>query len=143
LSIQIETYQRTDKSKFPSRVVIKNERGERVLDTVTKADDPRLEIGSDRQSLKEYSIERAPTLEQVRELLTTLFRGRSLVGYHIEMQLTDLGMQGEMELENLYDCSKMFNENPRSGQQRQLISLCKEYLNLAYKKPNMNYAVRS
>lgn len=142
LSLQIETYQRNDKLKFPSRVVVKNELGERVLDTLVKADDPELQIGLDKQSVKDYSVERGPTMEQVRTYLSEVFRGRSLVGYHIEMQLADLGMAGEVELVNLYDCAKMFNENPRSGQQRQLVSLCKEYLHLAYKKPTHNYAVR-
>ena len=51
LSFQTETYQKNDNTKFPSRVVVKNERGERVLDTLVKADLPDINVRSERRDL--------------------------------------------------------------------------------------------
>ena len=121
---------------------MKNEYGQRVLDTLVKADDPNLQIGAKNKVVKEFSEKRAPTLQQVQDHLRVLIKGRVLVGYHIEMKLDDLGLLEENEYAMFHDCSKMFNENPMSGQQWQLRTLCKEFLNLTFKKPATTYAVR-
>jgi hypothetical protein len=64
-------------------VVIKNERGERVLDTLVKADDSSIQISSENKKLRDFSVNCAPSLDQVKEYLVKLFKGRTIVGYHI------------------------------------------------------------
>ncbi len=123
------------------RVVVKNERGERVLDTLTKQDDPDLEIGQKQKQIRDFSIQKAPSMQQVQAYLREIFKGRKLVGYHIEMKLNDLELLDELDSSLLYDSSKMFNDHPVSGQQWSMVNLCKEFLNMNYKKPSSNVAV--
>ncbi len=96
-------------------MVVKNDRGERVLDTLVKADDPHLSIGSKNRQVYLFSLQRAPTFPQVQSYLREILKDRKIVGYHTEMKMEDLGLLSELSLDNLYDCSKMFNDNPRSG----------------------------
>lgn len=127
--------------------MIKNERGERVLDTLVKADDPSLQISSENKKIRDFSVNCAPSLDQVKEYLVKLFKGTTIVGYHIQMKLDDLELYMDVThdkdslYERLYDCSKMFNEDPNTGQQWKLTTLCKDFLNLTYKKPSKHYAV--
>jgi hypothetical protein len=74
------------------------------------------------------------------EYLKKIFKGRILIGYHIDMKLTDLelieylGPQNLIPNQTIFDCAKMFNENPYSGQQWKLVDLCQHKLNLNFKK---------
>jgi hypothetical protein len=53
LSLAVETYQSKQSVKIPSRVVVKNERGERVLDTLIKppAEENAINLGKKTQHM--------------------------------------------------------------------------------------------
>ena len=119
---------------------MKNKRGERVLDTLVKADHPNITVSSDRKQLVEFSIRRAPSIEVIREYLRKIIKGRIIIGYHFEMQMKELGILDELDTrtpnQTYFDVAKMFNPDPISGQQHRMEVLCKDQLNLAYKKPS-------
>ena len=120
---------------------MKNERGERILDTLIKADEPGLQIGAKAKLVHEFGILRAPSLETVQRYLIEIFKERTVVGYHIDMKLGDIGIYDQLKSATLHDCAKMFNPNPLSGQQWQMRQLCSDFLNLSFKKPSSSYAV--
>jgi hypothetical protein len=66
-------------------VVIKNEKGERVMDTLIKADNPSITVSNDRADIKNLSLKKAPEFEVVRKYIKEIFKERIIVGYHIEM----------------------------------------------------------
>lgn len=148
--MSIETYQSKQSVKYPSRyasplylfkthrVVVKNERGERVLDTLVKPPEDAVNLGKKTQATYELALLKAPTLEVIQKYLTEMFAKRTVIGYHILMKLEDLGIA---EPNSVHDCAKMFNENEISGQQWQMKELCKVFLNMAFKKPKDFYAV--
>lgn len=119
-------------------MVVKNERGERVLDTLIKNEGPKPNIGKQNSVMYELGQMKAPTLDRVRLYLMDLFKGRTVVGYHLLMKCDDLGIEVP---ENFHDAAKMFNESPISGQQWQMCKLCNVYLNINFKKPAPSYAV--
>jgi hypothetical protein len=129
------------------RVVVKNERGERIIDTLIKSDDTGVVVSQEKKLVREFSLKYGPTLSEVSAYLAEIFRGdRVLIGYHIEMILCDLELENEIvrrtHNETIYDVAKMFNQNPLSGQQWKFADLCTRHLNLVYKKPSSPYAVR-
>lgn len=54
--------------------------------------------------------------------------------------MRELGISNELDSrlpnQTYFDVAKMFNPDPLSGQQHRMESLCKEHLNLSYKKPS-------
>jgi len=101
--------------------VVKNERGETVLDTLVQPPNEK-NISSKNLEVYNYSVARAPQyLGVVQEYLKQIFSGRILVGYHIDMKLADLelidwlGHKNLVPNETLFDCAKMFNANPLCG----------------------------
>jgi hypothetical protein len=75
------------------RITIINETGERVLDTLLRTDKELLVVKQGVKSqLKKYADEKGPTLEQVKSRLLEIIRGRTLVAYHINLKLNDLGI---------------------------------------------------
>ena len=112
------------------RIVVKNERGETVLDTLVKPPN-EINAGAKNHEVYAYSVARAPEYQGVvKEYLKQIFSGRILIGYHIDMKLADLelieflGPKNLMPNKTLFDCAKMFNSNPMSGQQWKLSDLC-------------------
>lgn len=122
------------------RVVLKNDRGERVLDTLIKppVDGSAVNLGKKTQAIYDLAMLKAPTLDVVQRYLTEMLSKRTVIGYHILMKLEDLGIP---EPDQVHDCAKMFNENEVSGQQWQMKELCKVFLNMSFKKPKDFYAV--
>ena len=96
---------------------VKNERGERVIDTLIRADHKDINLGKETRIFYEISKQGAPTLEQVNAYLANLFAGRTLVAYHAYMKLDDLGL---VYPDRVHDAAKMFNGNEVSGQQWQM-----------------------
>lgn len=124
-----------------------NERGERVLDTLVKVDDSMIAVKSGlRTHLKNLGKAKGPTLEKVRAKVLEMIRGRVVIGYHIYLKLTDLGVWGQMLTEDFdkvhkpIDCSVMFNRSISEPQQ-QMKTVCKEHLNLLFAKRPFPYAV--
>jgi len=111
-----------------------------VLDTLVQPPNEK-NISFKNLEVYNYSVARAPQyLGVVQEYLKQIFSGRILVGYHIDMKLADLelidwlGHKNLVPNETLFDCAKMFNANPLSGQQWKLSDLCNQKLNLNFKK---------
>ncbi len=102
------------------RIVVKNERGERILDTLIKSDDQGVIVSQEKKAIREFSMKYGPSFEEVRDYLAEIFRGdRVLIGYHIEMILSDMGLEEEIvrrvHNDTIFDVAKMFNQNPLSG----------------------------
>ena len=97
-------------------------------------------MSSEKKQLVEFSIRRGADIENVREYLRKILKDRIVIGYHIEMQMRELGISNELDSrvpnQTYFDVAKMFNPDPLSGQQHRMESLCKDYLNLSYKKPS-------
>jgi len=82
----------------------------------------------------------------VKKKVIEMIRGRTLVAYHVHLKLTDLGMWSpDLINEEALNCkcvdiATVFNRS-LSEQQRQMKSLCKDHLNLDYKKRPFPFAV--
>ena len=84
LSLSIETHTAAHNKKNVARVVIVNDKGQRVLDTLVKPQltDIALKPGVKSQMYK-LSEMRAEHVEVVRERVLGLIKGKKLVGYHL------------------------------------------------------------
>ena len=93
LSFSCETHTNPSGKKNIARVVIVNERGERVLDTFIK---PQTEDLAVKQGIKsqlfKFSKVRAESLDVVRERVFKIIRGKKLVGYHLPQKMADFGL---------------------------------------------------
>lgn len=86
LSFSCETHTAPNghQSKNIARVVIVNERGERVLDTFIKPQLDEIVVKTGIKSqLYKLSKLRGEPIEVVRERVFEIIRGKKLVGYHL------------------------------------------------------------
>lgn len=75
------------------RVVLVNEKGQRVLDTLIKPQYQDLALkGGMRQDLHRISKAKAETIDTVRERVLDLIKGKKVVGYHLPQKLADFGI---------------------------------------------------
>lgn len=125
------------------RVVILNDKGLRVLDTLISTGTVLIHVkpGVKSQLFKIANL-KGPSLDEVKKKVLEIIKGRKVAGYLVLVKLEDLGivdLLSEDDLKNLYEISKCFNQNS-SDPQWPLASLCKSHLNLIYKRP-FPYAV--
>ena len=86
LSLSIETHTAAHNKKNVARVVIVNDKGQRVLDTLVKPQCDLTEIALKpgvKSQLYKLSEMRAEHVEVVRERVLGLIKGKKLVGYHL------------------------------------------------------------
>ena len=140
------------------RVVLVNEQGERVLDTLVRPqfEDLMLKPGLRRQIQDRAKLD-GESIESVRKRVLSLVSGKKLVGYHLPQRLADFGIlkikkskqtnrssdtdtrsnssnePEETTFKELFDFAKIFNQKTE-GQQQPMQTLCQKYLNLSYKR---------
>lgn len=84
-----------DGHKNVGRVILVNERGQRVLDTLLK---PQLEMEACavskgiKSQVFAFSDEQGPEIQLVRERVKQLISGRTLIGYHLPQKISDFGI---------------------------------------------------
>lgn len=79
--------------KNVSRVVIVNDRGERVLDTYIKPQLDGIPVKPGiRSQLLKLSSQQAESIEIVRERVFHIIRGKKLVGYHLSQKMAEFGL---------------------------------------------------
>ena len=100
-SLALETYATTDpKLKSIARVCLVDFEGVRVLDTLVAPEpfsDPSVKLvmkDGIKRKLYELAKAKAPPLQEVREALKFFIASRKVVGYHLPMKLTDVGLLG-------------------------------------------------
>lgn len=100
-----------------NRVVLLNEEGERVLDTLIKIEDTLVHVKQGlKQDLLNLSKAKGPELKSVQQKVVELMKGRTIVGYHIELKLNNLGIFAKLLFEDKYiqnrliDLAKVFNK---------------------------------
>jgi len=75
------------------RVVLVNERGERVLDTLVKPQFKDIAMkGGLRQDLHRIAKAKGESIETVRARVLDLIKGKKVVGYHLPQKLADFGI---------------------------------------------------
>jgi hypothetical protein len=101
----------TPNGKNVFRVVLVNEQGERVLDTLVAPQVSDVACkGGTKTALLNYAQLKAEKLEVVRSRVIELVRGKSLVGYHLPQKMADLGLlSADIGGMPLYDVAKIFN----------------------------------
>lgn len=78
-------------TKNITRIVIVNERGERLLDTLVAPQEKNVPVkGGTKMALFKYSEARAESLEKVMKRVRQLVKGKFLVAYHLPMKVADL-----------------------------------------------------
>lgn len=82
--------------KYINRVVLINDRGDRVLDTLVRPIEfpEGCKINAKdgmKTKLFKLAAEIGPTLEEVAEVVANLVKGKPFVGYHQAMKCTDMG----------------------------------------------------
>lgn len=104
-------------SKNISRVVLVNELGERLLDTLVSPQSPNVSVkGGTKLALHRYAEARAEKLDRVLERVRSIIKGKILVGYHLIMKVADLGLKqdelvGTKEGAHI-EIAKLFNTSP-------------------------------
>ena len=108
------THDRLPNSKNIARVVIVNEDGERVLDTLVAPQTKDVAVkGGHRQAVFKFAEAKAETFETVREKVVQLIQGKKLVAYHLGMKCSDLlltpadigGAEGHMDVAKIFNTS--------------------------------------
>ena len=97
----MEIYETTDpKIKCIGRVCLVNEAGERPLDTLVAPEtysDPSVRVRM-KEGLKtklfELAKAKGPSMQDVREAVKYFLNNKKVVGYHLPMKLTELGLIG-------------------------------------------------
>ena len=96
--MSLETHTAAHNKKNIARVVIVNDKGQRILDTLVKPQTTELALkpGIKSQMFK-LSQMRAEHIDVVRERVLSLIKGKKLVGYHLPQKIADLGLLGELD----------------------------------------------
>jgi len=118
LSLSCETQTLANSTATPNgknlfRVVLVNECGERVLDTLVAPQVTDVAIkGGMKQALLKYAELKAESYQSVKERILSLIQGKSIVGYHLPQKMSDLGLlNAQIGDKPLYDCAKLFNSS--------------------------------
>ncbi len=75
------------------RVVLVNEKGQRVLDTMIKPQHQELNLKQGlRQTLNAIAEKKAEPIDKVRQRVLQLIKGKKVVGYHLPQKLADFGI---------------------------------------------------
>ena len=98
LSLSLETHTAAHNKKNIARVVIVNDKGQRVLDTLVKPQTTEIALkpGVKTQMLKLSEL-RAEHVDVVRERVLSLIKGKKVVGYHLPQKIADLGLMRELD----------------------------------------------
>ena len=96
-SLSLESLQISDeKSKCIYRVVLVNQHGDRILDSLIKPTLSEEVIMKNKDQLKRkllsLALDVGPNIEDVKQVILHLIANKKLVGYHLIMKLTDLGL---------------------------------------------------
>ena len=74
-------------------MVLVNEKGERVLDTLIRPQYQELSLkGGLRQDLNRIAKAKAESIDDVRARVLELIKGKKVVGYHLPQKLADFGI---------------------------------------------------
>ena len=126
-----------DNSVRPARVVLVNDRGEIVLDSMIRVEDSMMVMvkPGKKTAILEDAKARGPSPDLVRKKVLELIAGKKLVGYGLKAKLLELGIYSRIpiqELEGYVNCATMFNKDGKKDPQHALKDLCKNHLNLQY-----------
>lgn len=82
--------------RYINRVVLVNDRGDRVLDTLVRQnkypEHCKLNIKDGlKQKMFRLAEDLAPSLETVAEVIANIVKDKPVAGYHLTMKLTDIG----------------------------------------------------
>jgi hypothetical protein len=127
VSLAVETHTCGDKADINNsccRVVLINENGDCILDTLVKPQTESVTFSKTglKHQLYMLSKDQAPSVEFVREQVLTLIKGKHLIGYQLPKKMGDFGLldylkEGSEEQtpwDKAYDIAKIFNSNPCS-----------------------------
>lgn len=93
VSFSVETHSGLANARNIARVVLVNEQGERILDTLIlpQIEDVALKAGLKNQLFK-LSKEKGAPIEVVREYVSNIIKGKALIGYHLPQKMSDFGL---------------------------------------------------
>jgi hypothetical protein len=89
LGVSVEIYRMFDNSVRPARVVLVNDRGEIVLDTMIRVEDSMMVMvkPGKKTAILEDAKARGPAPDLVRRKVLELIAGKKLVGYGLKAKL--------------------------------------------------------
>ena len=95
-----------------------NMRGEKVLDTMIKVEDPMMIMvkPGKKQAIVEAMVKCGPAVSEVRAKVLEIIKGKRIVGYGLKAKLKDLGIEDRVEPEtilSMINVSTMFNQDSK------------------------------
>ena len=95
-----------------------NVRGEKVLDTMIKVEDPMMIMvkPGKKQAIVEAMAKCGPSVSEVSAKVLEIIKGKRIVGYGLKAKLKDLGIEDRVEPEttlSMVNVSTMFNQDTK------------------------------